>query len=91
MSTWRQKRELEELKKRDKAAYDKVIAARQNALGALGKFDDNLQELRKHLQENPVCISVDDFVTSPPLTETETKCPIRLIASTFSDYTCFMN
>ena len=29
MSTWRQKREMEELKKRDKAAYDRLVAARE--------------------------------------------------------------
>ncbi len=54
MSTWRQKREMEELKKRDKAAYDRLMAAREKALGALGKFDSNLQDMRKHLAANPV-------------------------------------
>jgi hypothetical protein len=54
MSTWRQKRELDELRRRDPAAYERVMAARNNALGALGKFDNNLQEMRTLLASNPV-------------------------------------
>eukprot|EP00042_Codosiga_hollandica_P052032 m.653385 g.653385 ORF g.653385 m.653385 type:complete len:800 (+) comp58403_c0_seq3:191-2590(+) len=51
--TWRQKRDMEDLKRRDRAAYDKLVAAREKALGALGKFDENLQDLRQHLKQNP--------------------------------------
>jgi hypothetical protein len=32
MATWRQKREMEELKKRDKDAYDKLVAARAKVM-----------------------------------------------------------
>ncbi len=33
MSTWKQKRELEELRRRDPKAYESVIKARSSALG----------------------------------------------------------
>ncbi len=59
MATWKQKREMEELKKRDPEKYAKLMAARESAMYAMGSFDNNLEELRSSLKNRDpnVCFS----------------------------------
>ena len=45
MATWQQRREMEELKKRDPATYERLMAARQAATSAMGLFDSNLDAM----------------------------------------------
>jgi hypothetical protein len=46
MATWKAKQEMEELKRRDPQAYERLVEARRRASASMGLFDTNLEEMR---------------------------------------------